>query len=160
MEESTNTNLDCLHSTRFASHLAKFELFLWVILFILAFVLQDDKKDPIWVISIFLVNTSMEIYGLNIKNFYIILSCGLSRLCLSAFGNLAVILLAFLVCAMEEDQLMYYVFVGVPISVYNAIKAMILFKAAHRIRKCGTRNQKIVCFRNDSIQNMNTNSNV
>ena len=106
MEESTNTNLNYLHSTRFASHLAKFELFLWTILFILAFVLQDDKKDLIWVISIFLVNTSLEIYGLNIKNFYIILSCGLCRLCLSAFGNLAVIFLAFLVCAMmEEDQL-------------------------------------------------------
>ena len=157
MEESTNTNLDCLHSTRFASHLAQFELLLWVILFILGFVLQDDKKDLIWVILIFLVNTSMEIYGLNIKNFYIILSCGLSRLCLSAFGNLAVILLAFLVCAMmEEDQLIYYVYVGVPISVYNAIKAMILFKAAHRIRKCGTSNQKTVYFRNDFIQNMNT----
>ena len=110
---SSRTNHDCFccHSVRFASHLAKFELFLWIGLFILTFVLQDDLKDPIWLvssISIFLfllINTSLEIYGLSIKNFCLILSCGLTRLCLIAFGNLAVIILAFFVDAMEEDQL-------------------------------------------------------
>ena len=113
MEATTRSNHDCLCciSTRFASHLAKFELFLWIILFILTFVLQEDLKDPIWLvssISIFLfllLNTSLEIYGLSIKNFCIVLSCGISRLCLIALGNLAVIVLAFLVEVMKEDQL-------------------------------------------------------
>merc|ERR1711988_540982 len=88
-------------------------------------------------ISIFLfllINTSLEIYGLSIKNFCLILSCGLTRLCLIAFGNLAVIILAFFVDAMEKDQLTY-LSVGVPICIYNFIKAITLFKAAHRIRK-------------------------
>ena len=110
---SSRTNHDCFccHSIRFASHLAKFELFLWIGLFILTFVLQEDHKDPIWLvssISIFLfllINTSLEIYGLSIKNFCLILSCGLARLCLIALGNLAVIVLAFIVDAMEKDQL-------------------------------------------------------
>jgi len=141
MEATTRSNHDCLCciSTRFASHLAKFELFLWIILFILTFVLQEDLKDPIWLvssISIFLfllLNTSLEIYGLSIKNFCIVLSCGISRLCLIALGNLAVIVLAFLVEVMKEDQLTYLC-VGVPICIYNFIKAITLFKAAHRIR--------------------------
>merc|ERR1712062_623403 len=82
-----------------------------------------------------LINTSLEIYGLRIKNFCLILSCGLTRLCLIAFGNLAVIILAFFVDAMEKDQLTRYLSVGVPICIYNFIKAITLFKAAHRIRK-------------------------
>ena len=77
---SSRTNHDCFccHSIRFASHLAKFELFLWIGLFILTFVLQEDHKDPIWLVS---------------------------SICLIALGNLAVIVLAFIVDAMEKDQL-------------------------------------------------------
>jgi len=94
----------------------------------------------IWLVSsitilVFLfINTTLEIYGLGAKNFCLVLSCGLSRLCLIALGNLAVIILAFIVSAMKEDQLTY-ICVGAPICLYNFMKAITLFKAAHRIRQ-------------------------
>ena len=110
-EASTNHDCFCCNSIRFASICAKLELFLWICLFILSFVLHADHRDVIWLVSsilslvFLLINTSLEIYGLSAKNFCLVLSCGLSRLCLIALGNLAVIILAFIVSAMKEDQL-------------------------------------------------------
>ena len=87
----------CCDSLKISSILAKLELFLWIILFVVSFVIQKDLKDPIWLaasISIFiflLINTGMQIYALGSKTFCLILSCGLVTLFIIVLSNLALI---------------------------------------------------------------------
>ena len=96
MAGATNDCL-CCDSLKISSILAKLELFLWIILFVVNFVIQKDLKDPIWLagsISIFiflLINTGMQIYALSSKNFCLILSCGLVTLFVIVFANSALI---------------------------------------------------------------------
>merc|ERR1712154_572065 len=87
----------CCDSLKITSILAKIELFLWIILFVVNFVIQKDLKDPIWLaasISIFiflLINTGMQIYSLSSKTFCLILSCGLITLFVIVLSNMALI---------------------------------------------------------------------
>ena len=96
MTGATNDCL-CCDSLKISSILAKLELFLWIILFVVNFVIQKDLKDPIWLagsISIFiflLINTGMQIYALSSKNFCLILSSGLVTLFVIVFANSALI---------------------------------------------------------------------
>jgi len=150
MAGATNDCL-CCDSLKISSILAKLELFLWIILFVVNFVIQKDLKDPIWLagsISIFiflLINTGMQIYALSSKNFCLILSCGLVTLFVIVFANSALIYYISLgyhidlqqsssiMESMENNQVTY-LSIGVPILLYNVLKACLLFKSAHKVK--------------------------
>merc|ERR1719350_785446 len=149
MAGATNDCL-CCDSLKLSSILAKLELFLWIILFVVNFVIQKDLKDPIWLagsVSIFiflLINTGMQIYALSSKNFCLILSCGLVTLFVIVFANSALIYYissgyhidlqqsSSILESMENNQVTY-LSIGVPILLYNVLKAGLLFKSAHKL---------------------------
>ena len=100
MSKATNDCL-CCDSLKISSILAKIDIFLWIVLFTVNFVIQKDLKDPIWLvtsISIFiflLINTGMQIFALSSKNFCLILSCGLVTLFVIVTANMALICYIF-----------------------------------------------------------------
>merc|ERR1711997_1216571 len=121
MAAPTNDCL-CCDSLKITSILAKIELFLWIILFVVNFVIQKDLKDPIWLAGSISIFIFLIVFANSALIYYISLGYHIDLQQSSSILE-----------SMENNQVTY-LSIGVPILLYNVLKACLLFKSAHKVK--------------------------